>query len=647
MFLETLIHGVTFCVPFFSKSARIHTLSKDVFQQRKFPGNTLWAAALNRFTAYLYASKELSSKQAYLAQDFVNVCKDASVFQNVYYYELKKNILTDLGFSDLKNSDKSLALSKSSSTFDLQKIKKIHDCLLSEYRKFVRYQERIEETRPDLQKQLTDLKNPIEWYPGARKLRRHIIMHVGPTNSGKTHRALERLKTCKKGIFAGPLRLLAHEIYNRLQANGIACNLYTGEEIRNDYPFPQVVSCTVEMCNLSTTFDVAVIDEIQMMADPSRGYAWTQCLLGLQAKEIHLCGEESVVKLVRSIAKMTQDDFTVYRYERLNPLHVAEKSLNGKLSELKDGDCVVAFSRKNIFTLKSKIDQALGKKSAVIYGSLPPEVRNQQASLFNSKSSDENILLASDAIGMGLNLGVKRIVFSDLKKFSGVSTIDIPVPQIKQIAGRAGRHNPNGSKQSAGIVTTLYQKDFAKLNRAMNLPTKNLFNACIGAKDDLFFRYLSLFSDDIPQKLIFDRYFKLAKTTTPFVVSEGALSTFIIEYLDHIKGLTIKDKIKLLGCPVLKHSKYAPLFIREIGCVIAQGKRLQIYDLKSVPLEILERGIPTTETELQQLEQLHKLIVAYMWASIRYPAILQNGAAEKTKAIAEAFLIKGISKLQK
>lgn len=259
----------------------------------------------------------------------------------------------------------------------------------------------------------TDYRFPAEWYPFARKMIRKIIMHVGPTNSGKTHTALTALANARVGIYAGPLRLLAHEVFTRFNAGTIgglngkprACNLLTGEEERYLDDLRTLSSCTVEMLPAHRRYDVAVIDEIQMIADPARGSAWTFALLGCEAAEIHLCGEESAVDLVKRIAKATGDDVEVRKYERLSPLKVAEASLDD-LSLIEKGDCVVTFSRNNIFAVKRTIEQKTGLKVAVAYGGLPPEVREEQARSFNSEDGYD-VMVASDAIGMGLNLSVR------------------------------------------------------------------------------------------------------------------------------------------------------------------------------------------------------------------------------------------------
>jgi hypothetical protein len=264
-----------------------------------------------------------------------------------------------------------------------------------------------------------DMRNPGEWYPGARSLRRKVIMHVGPTNSGKTYQALKRLETAKRGWYGGPLRLLAHEIFNRMNSKGINCNLRTGEEIRivdNNAP---LTASTIEMFSEANDYDVAVIDEIQMIADPQRGYAWTTALLGLKAKEIHLCGEEAAVPLVTRIVEELGEEIEVKRYERLTPL-TPESEPIWHYKNVRAGDCVVAFSRKAMFNIKEHIELSTGLKCALVYGSLPPETRAMQADLFNDPNSDYKVIVATDAIGMGLNLYASLFIFN-LTLIQGIS----------------------------------------------------------------------------------------------------------------------------------------------------------------------------------------------------------------------------------
>ena len=288
-----------------------------------------------------------------------------------------------------------------------------------------------------------DFRRIADSFPLARKMRRKLILHVGPTNSGKTHTALRALAAARVGAYGGPLRLLAHEIYERLNIGQIVplgvetaddhevdetsnldvqvpgtpravlkhgntlfarpCSLLTGDEVRH-VDGATLYSCTVEMLSLDKRYDVVVIDEIQMIADSQRGPAWTAAVLGTAAEELHLCGEERAVPIIEALAKTTGDELVVHRYQRLSPLEIAPRSLERDLTRIRKGDCIVTFSRTNIFNLKKNIEERTGLRCAVIYGRLPPEIRAEQAALFNDPHSGFDVLVASDAIGMGLNL---------------------------------------------------------------------------------------------------------------------------------------------------------------------------------------------------------------------------------------------------
>lgn len=256
------------------------------------------------------------------------------------------------------------------------------------------------------QKKWADLRYPAEWYPNARSIQRTVHLHVGPTNSGKTYHALKRLEASKSGFYAGPLRLLAQEVYHRFKSSGVPCSLVTGDEVKvpEDGQVPRVMSNTVEMVSLGQEFDVGVIDEIQMIANPKRGWAWTRAVLGAQVKELHLCGETRAVPLIRELCALTGDNLEIHRYQRLNALEVMPHSLRGNLNNLRKGDCLVSFSRVGIHALKADIERITGRRAAIVYGGLPAEIRTQQANLFNDPDNDYDFLVASDAIGMGLNL---------------------------------------------------------------------------------------------------------------------------------------------------------------------------------------------------------------------------------------------------
>ncbi len=267
----------------------------------------------------------------------------------------------------------------------------------------------------------------------ARRLQRSVTLYVGPPNSGKTHAAFERLAQAFDGAYLAPLRLLALEGRDRLMARGVACSLLTGEE---NVPAPEarVVSSTIEMVATNRAIDVAVIDEAQMIFDASRGWAWTQAIVAVPANEVIIICSDYAVSAIENLLGLCGERCEVRHFGRKQ--HVEALPRPVPVSDLKLGDAVVAFSRRDVLLLRDRI-AASGHPVSVIYGALPPEVRKREAERFASGQS--HILVATDAIGMGLNLPIRRVLFSTMTKFDGQDDRELSESEVHQIAGRAGR----------------------------------------------------------------------------------------------------------------------------------------------------------------------------------------------------------------
>ncbi len=292
--------------------------------------------------------------------------------------------------------------------------------------------------------------NPKDEYEKARDMKRRFILHLGETNTGKTYHAIERLKQAENGVYLAPLRILALENYERLNREGVPCHLITGEEellAEN----ARHVSSTIEKLDMTREYDVAVIDEIQMIGSSQRGQAWTRAVLGIRCPEIHVCGAVNARKLMEKILTDCGDDYEVIEYKRDTPLEVCDEIFS--LSKIQKGDALVAFSKKRVLEL-SKFLLDKGVKNSVIYGDLPPEVRRMQYRAFIDGES--KVLVTTDAIGMGVNLPVRRVVFMDLIKFDGEERRYITSQEVKQIAGRAGRRGI----YDVGYVSTARENPF-------------------------------------------------------------------------------------------------------------------------------------------------------------------------------------------
>lgn len=291
---------------------------------------------------------------------------------------------------------------------------------------------------------------------------RRVLALLGPTNSGKTHEGLDLLVSAESGAYLGPLRLMALENHEAVLGRGVPCSLLTGEEEIRD-PDARHVSATVEMFEQSRHWGTVLIDEIQMLADPDRGWAWSRAFLAADTDLLIVAGSPDAEPLIRRLAAMNGDSVEVRRFERRNALHVSQ----GKVTwdTLRRGDALIAFSRDDVLGYKSMCEQR-GLRAAAVYGALGPEARHEQARRF--REGDVDVLVATDAIGMGLNLPIDRVVFTRLDKWDGREVRPLTGSETRQVAGRAGRF----SSTEPGIVTVLTGAGKPeKLDRLMKGPS--------------------------------------------------------------------------------------------------------------------------------------------------------------------------------
>ncbi|PLB49006.1 putative mitochondrial ATP-dependent RNA helicase Suv3 [Aspergillus steynii IBT 23096] len=507
---------------------------------------------------------------------------------------------------------------------------------------------------PNLRQQQSaaDMRYPAEWYPQARAMRRTIHLHVGPTNSGKTYNALKRLRETKSGFYAGPLRLLAQEVYYRFKASGTSCSLVTGDDVKVPDDHVAAVICnTVEMVDIAESFEVGVIDEIQMLADPQRGWAWTRALLGSRATELHLCGETRVVPLIRDIAALTGDKLEIHHYERLNPLKVSSKSLEGNLQNLEKGDCVVAFSRVGIHALKSDIEKATGRRAAIVYGSLPAEIRIQQAGLFNDPDNEYDFLVASDAIGMGLNLSCKRVIFETLVKRTPNGLQRLTVPEIKQIGGRAGRYRSAGQTKSSetdepnvGLVTCLEEIDLPFIQAAMSTEPPPLTAAGIFPPDVVFHKLGAYFPPNVPLEYIIKRTMELSKNSPLFFLCNPRGQLENAEIIDTVSGLRLEDQLTFMAAPLTTRDQQSRDVSRALAECVANHTNGHLLDIHEFGLEILEEPVSGSKQYLHGLEVLHKALISYMWLSFRFGGVFTDRTlAGHVKELVEERMIRALT----
>ncbi len=298
-------------------------------------------------------------------------------------------------------------------------------------------------------------------YP-ARRLTRRWTALLGPTNSGKTHRSIEAMAAAEHGIYLSPLRLMALENQERIEAMGVPCSLVTGEEeiIREGATH---FCCTVEEFARfrHQHWDVVVVDEVQMMADSQRGWAWVDALVSAHTPQLMMTGPALIEPSLRTLCDLCEDKLVVQRTKRLSPVEVARHATT--LERLEPGSLLVAFSRKLVLELKGMLESA-SKSVSVVYGALSPEVRREQARRFREGEAD--IMVATDAVGMGLNLPAHTLCFYTDEKFDGIQNRQLKVQEVKQIGGRAGRFGHHDS----GEITALDPQTLKSIRRLFNSP---------------------------------------------------------------------------------------------------------------------------------------------------------------------------------
>jgi ATP-dependent RNA helicase SUPV3L1/SUV3 len=435
----------------------------------------------------------------------------------------------------------------------------------------------------------------------ARTIKRRIVYHLGPTNSGKTYHAIERLAQMEKGCYLAPLRLLAAELYDTLNSKGAVTTLLTGEEVIEKENATHY-SSTIEMARLAEFFDCCVIDEIQMITDPQRGWAWTRALVNIFAKEVHICGDGSVLELIEQIVGLCGDELEIRNYERMTELNVEKSPI--VLGDLQKSDALIVFSRRNALRYKRDLEKA-GFKVSIVYGRLSPEVRREQARKFDSQETD--IMVSTDAIAMGMNLPIRRIVFSTLSKFFNSQEYEISESEVKQIAGRAGRYQrfPTGyvtclSRVEEGIerIETCLGMELNQQRKCMVGPDLDIYNQVNGALEEHGLPRLRLSE--------FLRLFNTMSFQAPFhcvELKEMIELSEMVEDADSESNLSTSENFGFACAPVnlglVEHVQYYVWILNHF--VNAQP--------------ILNEGIDSKSSDIDYLETSIKCVELYQWLS--------------------------------
>ncbi len=470
-------------------------------------------------------------------------------------------------------------------------------------------------------------------YPLARELNRKLYFFVGPTNSGKTYNAMEELKKADTGTYLAPLRLLALENYESLISQDTPASLITGEEEILDEDASHMCS-TIEMINYNLEVDVCVIDEIQMLDDEDRGWAWVNAILGSPAKKVIMTGSVNALDIIKKLALYLGEDLEVKKFKRKNPLEVLDTHTN--LKDVQKATALIAFSRNDVLKLKTKLSPF--HKVSVLYGNLSPEVRKEEAKRFRDGESD--ILIATDAIAMGLNLPIKTLLFTTDTKFDGISKRKLKPNEVIQIAGRAGRYG----QHEIGHIGATSHSVLEHINKTFNSPMSTIKAPVKVKATSSQVEELATFLNTKNLTKILNYFTKHMKYDGPFRAINLKNMIELSKILDTKQNMSLEDKYMLSNAPINTRS---PLirngYFKYVNAIIKN--KIVRYEASSKV-----KGVAKTQHELLVAEDEVKKISLYLWLSYKLPLLFPDKEkAEYTRVLVNSFCensLKSNKKLQ-
>lgn len=518
------------------------------------------------------------------------------------------NVLAIAGAQGLSQATALLALQALQAKYELARQR----CSVAVERVAASRGQKASQIQAEQTRHAVNLSRYPESFTLAASLRRQFIAVLGPTNSGKTHVAMEQLARAETGVYLAPLRLLALENYNRLRSAGLSVSLVTGEQ-RKLHPDATHVASTVEMLDTRRRVQVAVIDEIQLLDDPDRGAAWTAAVCGVPADTVYLLGAPEAQPAIESLVGRVGGTLEVRKLERMSPLYMEKQPL-GSLRHLQPGDMLIAFSRRDVLYYRDLVVKQ-GLSVSTIYGNLSPEVRQAQAERF--VQGETQVVVATDAVGMGLNTPARRVIFTTAIKFDGDAECEIPAALAKQIAGRAGRFGEHEAGLVAGIDAVTHRTIAALLRqRPEALPGSGFF---VSPNLD----YLQQISDATGENKLYNLLQLFVKHINVhdefFLPSHLQDQLAYARWLDNLE-LSLADRFTLSLCPISKKVIMLEQALRAWAQARARNQSVRL-----PPPHLLPRS--SDYDELQFYEDSCKLYAAYAWLGYRLPDTFPDGEA--------------------
>ncbi|MFC0472390.1 helicase-related protein [Halalkalibacter kiskunsagensis] len=461
-----------------------------------------------------------------------------------------------------------------------------------------------------------------EYRPSSGRNIRYVL-HIGETNTGKTHHALEQMKKADSGLYLAPLRLLALEVFDKLNAEGVSCTLKTGEE-EKIIEGASHHACTVEMFHEKEYYNVIVIDEAQMIADKDRGFSWYKAITKANADEVHIIGSRNAESMVLQLLG-DPDDIEIHDYTRDIPLKVERKEFT--MRQTKKGDALVCFSRRRVLETASQL-QKNGHSVSMIYGSMPPETRKKQMQRFIG--GETTVIVSTDAIGMGLNLPIRRIAFLENEKFDGVRRRRLTSQEVKQIAGRAGR------KGIYDVGKVAFTKEIKLMKHLLQQEDESIQTFAIAPTNAVFERFQKYYRDLGTFFELWEK-FESPKGTKKATLSEERELYETIRNTEIEARLSLKDLYGFLHLPFSSKEPGLTHQWQEKMIAVIRGEELPEPQIVKNSLEELELSYKAIGLHLLFLYRLERRTEAIYWERIRQEIsdgvhdFLKNGVKNLSK----------------
>ncbi len=443
-----------------------------------------------------------------------------------------------------------------------------------------------------------------DFFTTARSLTRKLLLFVGPTNSGKTYHALNALAEGQSGAYLAPLRLLALEGQEELEKRGCVTSFLTGEErdLREGSSF---TSSTIEMLNLDRIVDAVVVDEVQLLSDPDRGWAWSAAVIGAPASKVIMTGSPDAVPLVTELAEYLGEPLEIVELARFTPLEVHDEVTD--LDDVAPGTAIVCFSRRDVLGLKQYLEHR--HRVSVIYGNLSPQVRREEARRF--RSGETSVLVATDAIALGLNLPIRTVVFYTTWKWNGREDTRLSSSEVRQIGGRAGRFG----KHDAGFVGALSYADLEHIRAAFEEPIVPLpISAQVRPSQQHILTMSEVLSSKSLARLL-DVFRRRISFDAEHLVASVPDDMLDLAALGDSAGLPLEDRFVFACAPVDVRNGYMMRNFQMWLHSFAEGRPSRVDRLPSR----YEHSTGESDPEaFYHAEVLVKTLTVYAWLAYRY-----------------------------